>query len=991
MSSQISSFDIFCERVHEAGITIPLPLIQLTHEWKSPSATGKLKLDNEELDPRYRLSEDEARKFLLSGINIGVYGAPNGIEIHDIDLVDGSFKIPVEKLAELIKIFDTLTVRTRTGGLHFIFKNCGIKGNPHIYYFGEVDAGEVRRDWQYVVAPGSYVPKEKVDPKKKDRSINTKGFTDDANGYYTIIHDAPIRAFDKTKIPEWYTFEKGNQTNSKQDVDLSGILNPLTKTISLTDEEIIEKASNAKNSQEFLKLFRDGDSSGYNGDSRSEADLALANLLAFYTDSDVQIAGIMRRSRLSLKNEKYQRPDYLLTTISKATSDKSRAMYTPGYLSVSSAVINADVGKTEQRTGKVSEELLEIYRQGGILKSSIDKYEGDAAIEKYALALTFNTFTKKKINLNGLSKRCRVSATKITKTGEVPAWGLTDLELKKAQTIADKKIDSIKKAQSEWKQKHVEASLSKASVKPAITNHKLNVDTSREAYTLTEHSEMCIKAIVEIFNKPQKQVFIRNGLLSKVFYDEKYNVKIVTINKEMVRNILDRCCNFIRFEKSEGGMVEVKARPPIDVCENILATTGLHTFLPPLLGITESPYITSDGKVITDPGYNENTALYFIPSLDYVKIEVPEIPTQDEIDKAVTDIDDLFSDFEFEDAASKDNLFAAVLTCVLRPTINGCTPLYLVDKPQMGTGGSLVCEILNRISTGKALEPSDAPKANDSEEWEKRIVSFLASGTPSVCFDNIESNFQSSSLASVLTARSKKCRVLGSTNDSVFVNNINWMGNGININVGGDLPRRVYLTRIVTNYARPQMRTGFKIPNIKEHVSKNRYKYIRDILIIAKAYHNAGCPDPKWRDKESQKEKEIPAMGSFEEWRRYIGGMMVMINKTSFLGNNETILENSETLNVEGEQLLMKINEIMGEGEFTSSDIIKHQTHIFDEFIPPYILENEKSAPKKLGKFFSHIKGRVFSSGYKIVASRNVMHVQKWVIKYTEQQTQTTL
>jgi hypothetical protein len=115
--------------------------------------------------------------------------------------------------------------------------------------------------------------------------------------------------------------------------------------------------------------------------------------------------------------------------------------------------------------------------------------------------------------------------------------------------------------------------------------------------------------------------------------------------------------------------------------------------------------------------------------------------------------------------------------------------------------------------------------------------------------------------------------------------------------------------------------------------------------------------------------------------------MLVMIGKYGFLGNNEEVLEDSESLNVEGELLLIKINEAIGQGEFTASDIIKNRS--YEEFIPPYILENEKSASKKLGKFFSHIKGRVFSSGHRIIPTRNVMHVQKWVVKYVEQKPQT--
>lgn len=47
-----------------------------------------------------------------------------------------------------------------------------------------------------------------------------------------------------------------------------------------TVEEIIAKASNADNGEKFIRLFRDGDTSGY--PSSSEADQALAGLLAFW-------------------------------------------------------------------------------------------------------------------------------------------------------------------------------------------------------------------------------------------------------------------------------------------------------------------------------------------------------------------------------------------------------------------------------------------------------------------------------------------------------------------------------------------------------------------------------------------------------------------------------------------------------------------------------------------------------------------------------------
>jgi hypothetical protein len=197
-STSIKEFDIFIRRVSEAGINNP-PLIRLTKEWKDPAATSKLK--NKEtgaLNPEHRLTIEQARQTLLSGVNVGIYGAPNGIEVHDIDLENGVFKIPVEKIQELIPLFDTLTVRTRSGGLDFIFKNSGEPKNPHIFYMGETDAGEVRRDWQYVCVAGSFIPKDKPNPENGKR----KGFTP---ACIRCVRSYPRRTyqgkFDKSKGP----------------------------------------------------------------------------------------------------------------------------------------------------------------------------------------------------------------------------------------------------------------------------------------------------------------------------------------------------------------------------------------------------------------------------------------------------------------------------------------------------------------------------------------------------------------------------------------------------------------------------------------------------------------------------------------------------------------------------------------------------------------------------------------------------------------------
>ena len=83
--------------------------------------------------------------------------------------------------------------------------------------------------------------------------------------------------------------------------------------IELTDAEIVEKCRNAANAAKFNALWR-GDIAGYA--SGSEADLALCNILAFYSQDPAQLERLVRQS--GLYREKWDRTDYATRTISKA-------------------------------------------------------------------------------------------------------------------------------------------------------------------------------------------------------------------------------------------------------------------------------------------------------------------------------------------------------------------------------------------------------------------------------------------------------------------------------------------------------------------------------------------------------------------------------------------------------------------------------------------------------------------------------------------------
>jgi putative DNA primase/helicase len=92
------------------------------------------------------------------------------------------------------------------------------------------------------------------------------------------------------------------------------------------DDEILRRAISAANGEKFKRLWG-GDTSGY--PSASEADLALASMIAFYAGGDAaMIERLMCRS--GLRRDKWDRHDYLSRTIARAMQSRVRLPHANG-------------------------------------------------------------------------------------------------------------------------------------------------------------------------------------------------------------------------------------------------------------------------------------------------------------------------------------------------------------------------------------------------------------------------------------------------------------------------------------------------------------------------------------------------------------------------------------------------------------------------------------------------------------------------------------
>lgn len=190
----------------------------------------------------------------------------------DLDDVEGNADLLAEHV-EIYSVFASYSELSPSGkGLHII-----VKGN---------------------VPEGRKSPEKKIEIYSKDRYAT---FTGNVHGAVREIHER------QTLLNLlWAKLTDKKRQQLAQIESLPAIH---------SDDEVIEKAYNAKNGDVFYKLFKGEWQDNYT--SQSDADQALFNILAFYTQNHEQIARIFQRSGLGQRQKAY-RADYLERSIALA-------------------------------------------------------------------------------------------------------------------------------------------------------------------------------------------------------------------------------------------------------------------------------------------------------------------------------------------------------------------------------------------------------------------------------------------------------------------------------------------------------------------------------------------------------------------------------------------------------------------------------------------------------------------------------------------------
>lgn len=378
---------------------------------------------------------------------------------------------------------------------------------------------------------------------------------------------------------------------------------------------------------------------------------------------------------------------------------------------------------------------------------------------------------------------------------------------------------------------------------------------------------------VSQWNDPEPRLFRRGSLLVRIEHTDRGDPFLVTVDLYRLRHLLARCARWTvtRTNRETKEKFEALIKPPLDVCRDLLATPDPP--IPLLSRVTDCPVFAADGSIRLTAGYHEPAQTYaeFAGELP----PIPTVPTPQNVQDAVALIlDDVCGDFPFVSAADRCHALALFLLPFARDFITGPTPLHLVEAPTLGTGKSLLAEMLLYPSCGRTL--STMAPAEEDDEWRKRITVMLREGRPAVLLDNLSGVVDSSSLAAAITLPEWSDRLLGQSDSISFPIRLVWVASANNPVVSAEIARRSIRIRIDAGEARPWERQTFRYPHLREHVQS-----IRPALIAA------GITLIRHWIAQERPQSTIRPLGSFESWTAVMGGLVESCGLSGFLGNVE--------------------------------------------------------------------------------------------------------
>jgi len=504
----------------------------------------------------------------------------------------------------------------------------------------------------------------------------------------------------------------------------------------------------------------------------------------------------------------------------------------------------------------------------------------------------------------------------------------------------------------------------KAEVIAARTERTIIVG-DRQLHEVTADAMAALAGLVHMSPR-RPRVYVKLGVLSRMTCDENGNHKLQEMPAGALPQILSEAADWIMPVETEKGYKEVSVFPPKDVAIAVF-NMGSWPGVPSMSAIVNAPVFGRNGELHSEPGYDAGTGLYYTGGVNLGDTT----PTAERIAWAKNMLlVEVFGDFPFSDDASRAHTLVYTINPFVREMINGPVAPTAFDAPTRGTGKSLLMNLAARIFLG-----GDLPVMTDTlddDEWRKRLVSKLMTGATHMAIDNIKREIDSGVLCSAWTEPVLNERLLGMNIEVSIPNRMIWALTANNIQFSDEAARRVVWVRQDANLERPELRdpNNYRHPRIKEWVAENRDELVTAVIVLVRAWIEAGKPLYRGRAK-----------GSYESWAGIMGGILQVIGVPGFLENDNELFKQSVTESDEMGDFVVEWWKCHGDKEIGLSQSLfklasvsdtdsENETGQYKNLLSAKLTSNkQRGRAQQLGRLLDAAKGRVYQD-FKIVYTR---------------------
>ena len=363
--------------------------------------------------------------------------------------------------------------------------------------------------------------------------------------------------------------------------------------------------------------------------------------------------------------------------------------------------------------------------------------------------------------------------------------------------------------------------------------------------------------------------------------------------------------------------------------------------------IVRVPLFARDGTLHTEKGYDLSSQTFLDPWGRF--LAVPDVVSDDDIDRAVTILELALRDFPFSDVfigvdpepvritgrvdeegfplpnyergiSSRVHAMALLITPIVRELIDGPTPLYLIDKPKPGTGAGYLLNLLSYVAMGRKVSVATLGKTN--EEIGKQVTAKLRSGNPLLVFDNINQYVDSDDLAAAITGGYWQGRILGKSEDTEVPIRATWAFSCNTGSLNSDLMRRTVPIRMdaaTDDPTRDRPPEYFKLHSLgytyTGWLDAHKFDLVWAIHVLVKRWLRCRQEGYVYRG---------PVLASFDEYSKVVGGVLDCCSIEGFLNNT---IAYRETRNDESDANKLALQELYGRfkaggGTFTASEAL---------------------------------------------------------------------